>query len=47
LADKLTDFTDLFEYRDSVKNQPETPFQKVTLEIIDKAIENLKAKSLL
>ena len=44
LADKVTDFSDLLKFRDSVKNQPESPFQKITLDIIDKAIENLKAK---
>jgi hypothetical protein len=46
VANKISDFTDLLVYRDSVSNQPETPFQKITLDIIDKAIENLKAKSL-
>jgi hypothetical protein len=44
LANKIFDFTDLLEYRDSVKNQPETPFQKIALDVIDKAIENLQAK---
>jgi hypothetical protein len=44
LVEKISDFTDLLEYRESVKNQPETPFQKITLDIIDKAIENLKTK---
>jgi len=46
LANKICDFADLLEYRDSIKNQPETPFQKITLDIIEKAIENLKTKSL-
>jgi hypothetical protein len=46
LASKITDFTDLIEYRNSVLSQSETPIQKITLEIIDKAIENLKAKLL-
>jgi hypothetical protein len=40
----VTDFSDLLQYRESVKNQPETSFQKVALDIIDKAIENLKNK---
>jgi hypothetical protein len=40
----VTDFSDLLQYRESVKNQPETSFQKITLDIIDKAIENLKKK---
>jgi hypothetical protein len=38
------DFEDLLEYRNSVKDQPETTLQKITLEIIDKAIENLRNK---
>jgi hypothetical protein len=39
-----TDFEDLLEYRNSVRDQPETALQKITLEIIDKAIENLRNK---
>ena len=38
----MTDFRDLEEYREQVRQRPETPFQKIELEIIDKAIANLK-----
>jgi hypothetical protein len=39
---KTNDYSDLLEYRQSVLNQPESEFQKITIDIIDKAIENLK-----
>ncbi len=40
--DTITDFSDLEEYRRIIAMEPETPFQKYALEVIDKAIENLK-----
>jgi hypothetical protein len=42
MVKKATDFEDLEKYREQVKQQPETPFQKIELDIIDKAIANLK-----
>jgi hypothetical protein len=42
LAQKITDITDVLEYREFINNQPKTDFQKITLDIIDKAIENLR-----
>lgn len=45
MVDKVTDFSDLLEYRNSISLQPETPFQKIAIEIIDKAIENLKKEN--
>ena len=39
---ETNDYSDLLEYRQSVLNQPESEFQKITIDIIDKAIENLK-----
>lgn len=42
MSKKVTDFDDLEKYREQVKQQPETPFQKIELDIIDRAIANLK-----
>ena len=42
MSKKITGFKDLEEYREYVKQQPETSFQKIELTIIDKAITNLK-----
>ena len=39
------DLTDLIAYRDLVKSQPESDFQKITLDKIDKAIVNLQEKN--
>ncbi len=39
---KVTDFEDLEKYREKVKQQPKTAFQKIELDIIDRAIANLK-----
>ena len=47
MEQKVIDVTDLLVYRELVNSQPKTEFQQITLEIVDKAIENLKAKSLL
>jgi hypothetical protein len=44
MANKGIDLTELLLYRDSVKNEPETDFQKIALGVIDKAIENLRAQ---
>jgi len=45
LTNKENDFSCLLEYRDSLLQQPETPFQKIAIDIVDKAIENLKSKA--
>jgi len=44
LNHKISDISDLIEYRELVNSQPETEFQKITLEIVDKAIENLRKR---
>jgi len=42
MAKKITDLTDLEEYRNSISRQPETEFQKIELNIIDRALTNLR-----
>ncbi len=42
MAKKIMDLTDLEEYRDSISKQPETEFQKIELDIIDRALANLR-----
>jgi|WetSurMetagenome_2_1015567.scaffolds.fasta_scaffold279311_1 hypothetical protein len=39
---KIIDLTDLEEYRDLISKQPETDFQKIELDIIDRALANLR-----
>ena len=45
LTNKENDFSGLLEYRDSLLQQPQTPFQKIAMDIVGKAIENLKNKT--
>jgi hypothetical protein len=42
LNKKLCDLSDLEEYRELVSKQPETEFQKIELDIIDRALINLR-----
>jgi hypothetical protein len=39
---KVTDLSDLIEFREQVRQQPETEFQKIELDIIDRALTNLR-----
>jgi len=41
---KLVDLTDLEKYRDDVSRQPESDFQKIALDVIDRALVNLKSE---
>jgi hypothetical protein len=39
---KNLDLTDLEAYRETVKQQPETPMQRIELDIIERALANLR-----
>ena len=41
---KPCDLSDLEEYREMVSRQPETEFQKIELDIIDRALANLRSE---
>jgi len=44
LNKKPCDLSDLEEYRELVSKQPETEFQKIELDIIDRALANLRSE---
>jgi hypothetical protein len=45
LGKKIIDLKDLEQYREAVSQKPESEYQKIELEIIDRALANLRSQA--